>query len=149
MKIEEIINSDLKKAMLARDTAKKEALRGVKKVIIESKTSKGGSGDISDEEIIKIIQKLVKQGKESAGLFKSQDREDLYEFEMLQVQAMEVYLPEQLSEEQVTEKVKEIIAKVGATSMKEMGKVMGIATKELAGIADGKLVSQKVRELLA
>lgn len=149
MMIEEKINSDLKEAMKARDKGATEAIRSIKKAVIEAKTSKGAAGDIQDADIIKIIQKLAKQGKDSADIYKNQNREDLYEQEMEQVKVFEKYLPKQLSEEELTERVKAIISNAGATSMKEMGKVMGIASKELAGIADGKLISQKVRELLA
>ena len=143
------INNDLKEAMKAREKEKLEALRGIKKVILEAKSSKGAGSELSDEEILQIIAKLAKQGNDSAVIFKDQGRTDLYEQEVAQVAIFESYLPAKMSEEELTAAVQAIISETGATSMKDMGKVMGIATKKLAGQADGKDISAKVRSLLA
>ena len=142
------INDDIKTAMKAREKDKLEALRGIKKVMLEAKTAKGGSDELSDEDAIKIISKLAKQGNDSAAIYKEQNREDLYETEMIQVAVFEKYLPAKISDEELTAVVKAIIEETGAASMKDMGKVMGIASKKLAGKADGKDVSVKVRSLL-
>lgn len=142
------INDDIKTAMRAREKDKLEALRGIKKVMLEAKTAKGGSDELSDEDAIKIISKLAKQGNDSAAIYKEQNREDLYETEMIQVAVFEKYLPAKISDEELTALVKAIIEETGAASMKDMGKVMGIASKKLAGKADGKDVSVKVRSLL-
>lgn len=142
------INSDIKDAMKARDKETLEALRGIKKVMIEAKTSKGAGAELSDDEALKIISKLAKQGSDSANIYKEQGREDLYEQEMKQVAVYEKYLPEKMSDEDLEAAVKAIIDEVGATSMKDMGKVMGIASKKLAGQADGKDISVKVKALL-
>jgi len=149
MNIEEKVNADIKKAMLARDKVSLEALRGIKKLIIEAKTVKGGSGEVDDTSVIKIIQKLSKQGKDSALIYKEQNREDLYEQEMAQVKVFETYLPEQLSDEELIGIIKKIIEETGAESMKDMGKVMGMASKKLAGKADGRVISEKVKLLLS
>ena len=135
--------------MLARDKVRLEALRGIKKEFLEAKTAKGGDGELSDDTALKILAKMVKQRKESASIYTEQNREDLAGEELAQAAIIEEYLPKQLSEEELTAALKEIIARVGATSAKEMGKVMGTATKELAGKAEGKAISAKVRELLA
>lgn len=143
------INNDLKEAMKAREKEKLEALRGIKKVILEAKSSKGAGSELSDEEILQIIAKLAKQGNDSAVIFKDQGRTDLYEQEVAQVAIFESYLPAKMSDEELTAAVQAIITETGANSMKDMGKVMGIATKKLAGQADGKDISAKVRSLLA
>lgn len=148
MSLEAQINNDIKEAMKAKDRVRLEALRGVKKEIIEAKTSKGASGELTDADILKIVQKMVKQRKESAELFKTKGRDDLAENELAEVDAIKGYLPAQLSKEEIGPLVKAIIEKVGATSMKEMGKVMGVASKELAGKADGKDISAVVKQLL-
>ncbi|MCK3685876.1 GatB/YqeY domain-containing protein [Maribellus sp. YY47] len=142
------INNDIKEAMKAREKEKLEAIRGIKKVMLEAKTAKGAGADLTDEEALQIISKLAKQGSDAAAIFKQQGREDLYEQEMLQVAVFEQYLPAKMSDEELTEAVKAIVEEVGATSMKDMGKVMGIASKKLAGKADGKDISAKVKELL-
>jgi uncharacterized protein YqeY len=149
MNLEAQINNDIKEAMKAKDRIRLEALRGVKKEVIEAKTSKGAAEELSDADIVKIVQKMVKQRKDAAELFKSQNREDLAEKELAEVEAIAGYLPKQLTKEELEPIVKEIIEKVGATSMKEMGKVMGVASKELAGKADGKDISAVVKQLLA
>lgn len=143
------VSGDIKTAMLARDKVRLEALRGIKKEFLEAKTAKGGDGELSDDAALKILAKMVKQRKESASIYTEQNREDLAGEELAQTAIIEEYLPKQLSEEELTAALKEIIARVGATSAKEMGKVMGTATKELAGKAEGKAISAKVRELLA
>lgn len=143
------VSGDIKTAMLARDKVRLEALRGIKKEFLEAKTAKGGDGELSDEAALKILAKMVKQRKESASIYTEQNREDLAGEELAQAAIIEEYLPKQLSEEELTAALKEIIARVGATSAKEMGKVMGTASKELAGKAEGKAISAKVRELLA
>ena len=143
------VSGDIKTAMLARDKVRLEALRGIKKEFLEAKTAKGGDGELSDAAALKILAKMVKQRKESASIYTEQNREDLAGEELAQAAIIEEYLPKQLSEEELTAALKEIIARVGATSAKEMGKVMGVASKRLAGRADGKDISAKVRELLA
>lgn len=142
------INKDIKEAMKAREKEKLEALRAIKKVMLEAKTAKGGSDELSDEDAIKIISKLAKQGGDSAAVYKEQNRMDLYEAEIAQVAVFENYLPAKISDDELTAVVNSIIEETGAASMKDMGKVMGIASKRLAGQADGKDISVKVRTLL-
>lgn len=149
MSIEEQINEGIKNAMKTHDKVRLETMRNIKKVILEAKTKPGAGDRIEDAECIRIIQKLAKQGKESAEIYKQQGRADLYEQESGQVAVLEEFLPKQLSEAELTEALKEIIAQVGASSPQDMGKVMGAATKKLAGLADGKAISAKVKELLA
>lgn len=143
------INNDIKEAMKAREKEKLEAIRGIKKVMLEAKSAKGAGAELSDEEALQIISKLAKQGSDAAVIFKEQGREDLYEQEMAQVAVYEQYLPAKMSDEELSAVVKAIVDEVGATSMKDMGKVMGIASKKLAGQADGKDISAKVKELLS
>ncbi|TRX71874.1 GatB/YqeY domain-containing protein [Carboxylicivirga sp. M1479] len=148
MSLELQVNSDIKEAMKAKDKVRLEALRGIKKEVIEAKTSKGAAEELTDADVMKIVQKMVKQRKDAAALFSSQNREDLAEKELEEVKAIEVYLPQQLSQEELKPIVQAIIERVGASSMKEMGKVMGVASKELAGKADGKDISVVVKQLL-
>lgn len=148
MTLEERINADIKQAMLAKDKKKLEALRAVKAAILLLKTN-GTGNEISEKEETACLQKLVKQRKEAAALYKEQNREDLYEEESYQQKIIEAYLPEQLSEEEITVKLKEIISQTGASSMKDMGKVMGMAQEVFAGKADNKLVSTLVKQMLA
>lgn len=143
------ISNDIKEAMKARDKVRLETLRNIKKVFIEAKTAPGANDTLEDAQALKILQKLAKQGHDSADLYTSQNRPDLAEEEMAQVNVIESYLPKQMSEEEIEAVVKEIIAQTGAQSMKEMGKVMGIASKQLAGKADGKKISEIVKKLLA
>ncbi|HZL08528.1 MAG TPA: GatB/YqeY domain-containing protein [Prolixibacteraceae bacterium] len=143
------ISKDILIAMKAREKEKLEALRGIKKVMIEAKSVAGASGELTDQESLKIIQKLAKQGNDSAAIYKEQNRDDLYEQEMFQVKIFETYLPVKMSDAELSETVKSIIAEVGATGMKDMGKVMGLASKKLAGLADGKDISDKVKALLS
>ena len=143
------ISEDIKKAMLARDKVRLEALRGVKKEFLEAKTAKGANGELSDDTATKIMVKMVKQRKESAKIYQENNRAELAENELAEAAVIEEYLPKQLSPEELEAELKAIIAETGASSPKEMGKVMGIATKRLAGKAEGKLISAKVKELLA
>ena len=148
MTLFEQINEGIKAAMKAREKDRLQALRNIKKVMLEEKSAKGADASITDSEALKIISKLAKQGTDSATIYKDQGREDLYELEMIQVKIYESFLPEKMSEAELEEIVKSIINKVGASSMKDMGKVMGLASKELAGKADGKDIAEKVKELL-
>lgn len=143
------ISDDIRLAMLARDKERLEALRNVKKVLLEAKTAKAGNEELSDDIALKAIAKLAKQGRDSAEIYKQQNRLDLYDPEMAQVKILESYLPKQMDDAELTAIIKAIIEKVGATSIKEMGKVIGLASKELAGKADGKLISEKVKSLLS
>jgi uncharacterized protein YqeY len=149
MNLFDTVSEDIKNAMKAHDKVALETLRNVKKYFLEAKTAEGANGELSDADALKIIQKLVKQGKDSASQYIAANRQDLADVELGQVKVMEGYLPKQLSPEKLESRLKEIIAKVGATSPKEMGKVMGVASKELAGLADGRAISTKVKELLA
>lgn len=143
------ISEDIKKAMLARDTERLEALRGIKKEFLEAKTAKGSDGTLSDEKAVQILSKMIKQRKESADIYTAQQRPELAAVELAQAAVIEEYMPRQLSDEELTQALRDIIARVGATSPKEMGKVMGVASKELAGKAEGRTISAKVKELLA
>ncbi|OQX73225.1 MAG: glutamyl-tRNA amidotransferase [Bacteroidetes bacterium 4484_249] len=149
MSLEKTINSDIKTAMLAKDKKKLEALRAVKAAILLEKTNKGADGDIAENTEMKILQKLVKQRKDSAELYKSQGRDDLAEEENFQLSVIEKYLPEQMSEEDIRKTIQEIISETGASSMKDMGRVMGMSTKKLVGKADNKLIASIVKELLS
>jgi uncharacterized protein YqeY len=146
MALEEKINADIKSAMLARDAAKLESLRAVKSAILLLKTSAEG---YTDETETKALLKMVKQRKETADLYKTQNRADLADVELAQAAIIEAYLPKQMSEEEIKAEVQKIITSVGASSPADMGKVMGVATKQLAGKADGKIVSGFVKELLS
>ena len=148
MELFDIISNDIKEAMKAKDKVALDTLRNIKKVLLEAKTAPGAGDTVSDETAIKLIQKLAKQGKESAELFQSQNRPELAAEELAQVSVMERYLPKQMSEEEITATLKEIIAQIGAAGPQDMGKVMGIATKQLAGKADGKVISAIVKQLL-
>ena len=143
------ISEDIKAAMKARDKLRLETLRNIKKVFIEAKTAPGANDTLADADAIKIIQKLAKQGREAAAIFSQKGRQDLAEGELAQVAVIEGYLPPQLSEAEIEIAVREIIAQTGATGMKDMGKVMGMASKHLAGKADGRAISNIVKRLLA
>ena len=145
----EQISTDIKEAMKARDKVRLETLRNIKKVFLEAKTAPGANDELADDAAMKILQKLAKQGKESANTYTQQNRPDLAEAELAQVAVIEEYLPKALSTEEIEAIVKDIITEVGATSMKEMGKVMGIASKKMAGQADGGVISGIVKNLLA
>ena len=135
--------------MKAKDAVKLASLRAVKAAILLAKTAEGGNGEITDQDIVKIIQKLVKQRKESAQQYNDAGRPELAENELAEVAAMERYLPKQLSEDEVKAELEKIMAEVGATQPSDMGKVMGVATKRLAGLAEGRLISTLVKQLLA
>ena len=143
------ISEDIKAAMKARDKVRLETLRNIKKVFLEAKTAPGANDTLADADALKIIAKLAKQGKETAKTYSDAGRQDLADAELAQVEVLESYLPKQLSQEEIEAEVKRIIAEVGATSMKEMGKVMGSASKQLAGKADGRDISEIVKKLLA
>ncbi len=148
MSLEQQISKGIMDAMKAKDAVRLSALRNAKKYIIEAKTSGPGITELPDADVLKILSKLAKQGADSAAIFTGQNRPDLAEEELAQVAVFQEFLPRQLSPEELTAEVKAVIAEVGATSMKEMGKVMGVASKRLAGRADGKEISDKVKELL-
>lgn len=143
------VSEDIKKAMLAKDKVALDALRGIKKEFLEAKTAKGTDGELHDEVALKILQKMVKQRKESAEMYVAAGRQELADNELAQVKIIEQYLPQPMSEEELTATLKAIITQVGASGPQDMGKVMGIATKQLAGKAEGKAISMKVKELLA
>lgn len=143
------VSNDIKEAMKARDKVRLETLRNIKKVFLEAKTAPGSNDTLDDATAMKILAKLAKQGKESAATFVSQNRQDLADEELAQVKVIEEYLPKPLSAEEIEAAVKDIIAQTGAQSIKEMGKVMGIASKQMAGKADGKMISDIVKKLLA
>ena len=142
------ISNDIKDAMKAKDRVRLETLRNIKKVFLEAKTAPGANDTLTDDAAMKIMQKLVKQGKDSAALYTEQGRADLAEAELAQVAVIETYLPKQMSAEELEVALKAIIAEVGAEGPKDMGKVMGTATKKLAGLAEGRAISAKVKELL-
>lgn len=142
------ISEDIKKAMLARDKVRLEALRGIKKEFLEAKTAKGANGELSDETALKIMVKMVKQRKESASIYEQNNRPELAENELAEARVIEEYLPKQLTEEELEAELKRIIAETGAEGPKDMGKVMGVASKALSGRAEGRAISAKVKELL-
>lgn len=149
MRLEEKVSEGIKEAMKAQDAVRRDTLRNVKKFIIEAKTLGTSVDELPDGDVLKIIQKLTKQGADSADIYKAQGRDDLYQYEMAQVAVLREFLPQQMDDAALTAAVEAIIAACGATSMKDMGKVMGTASKELAGKADGKDISAKVKELLS
>lgn len=142
------VSEDIKKAMLARDKVRLEALRGAKKEFLEAKTAKGANGELTDDNATKIIVKMVKQRKESAKIYQDNSRPELAENELAEAAVLEEYLPKQLSSEELANELKTIIAAVGATGPKDMGKVMGVASKQLAGRAEGRTISETVKTLL-
>ena len=149
MDLFERVSEDIKTAMKAKDKVALETLRNIKKVFLEAKTAPGANDTLTDDAALKIImQKLMKQGKDAAEIYIQQGRQDLADAELAQVKVIEVYLPKQMSAEELEAALKEIIAETGATSGKDMGKVMGVASKKLAGLAEGRAISAKVKELL-
>lgn len=144
----EQISNDIKEAMKARDKVRLETLRNIKKVFLEAVTAPGANDVLEDADALKILQKLAKQGKEAAATFTQQARQDLADAELAQVKVIEEYLPKALSEAEIEVKVKEIIAQTVASTMKDMGRVMGLASKQLAGLADGGAISAIVKRLL-
>ena len=149
MELEKKIQADLVSAMKAKETVRLASLRAIKAAIMLAKTAEGATGEVDDTAIVKIIQKLVKQRKESAQQYNDAGRPELAENELAEAAAMEIYLPKQLSEAEVEEQLKAIIAEVGASKPSDMGKVMGVATKKLAGLAEGRMISTLVKKLLA
>lgn len=149
MSLEKTISSEIMAAMKAKDAVRLSALRNIKKYIIEAKTSGTAVDELPDADVIRIITKLAKQGTDSAAIYTQQNRADLAEEEMAQVKVMQEFLPQQLTAEELAAEVKAIISETGASSITDMGRVMGVASKRLAGRADGKDISAKVRELLA
>lgn len=149
MRLEQKIMTELKAAMLAKDEAALRSLRAVKAAILLAKTSEGASGELKEEDEIKLLQKLVKQRKDSLEIFQQQNRADLAKKEEEEIAVIEKFLPKQMSQEELKEALKTIIASVGASSPADMGKVMGAATKQFAGKADGKTISAMVKELLS
>ena len=149
MTIFDRISEDIKKAMIAQNKVELLALRNIKKELLEAKTSKEVSGNLTDEIATKVISKIVKKNKDAAALFKEQKRADLAEEYTAQIEVMQRYLPAQMSDAELTTAVKAIIARLGATSMQDLGKVMGIASKELTGKAEGRTISEKVKQLLS
>ena len=143
------ISEGIKEAMKAKDAVRRDTLRNVKKVFLEAKTAPGANDELSDADALKILQKLAKQGRESAEIFTQQGRADLAENELAQVRVLEAYLPKQLSEAELESALRAIITQLGITEPREMGKVMGVATKQLAGKADGKAISAMVKKILA
>lgn len=148
MALEETINNDLKAAMMAKDAAAMRALRAVKAALLLAKTEKGGTGEVTAEKEVQILTKLVKQRKESIDIFEKQNREDLATTEKEEVAVIEKYMPSMMSDEEITAVIQKAIAATGATTQREMGKVMGAVSKELAGKADNKKVSEIVKSLL-
>ena len=149
MSLFEQVSKDIVAAMKAKDKVRLEALRNIKKVFIEAKTAPNANDTLEDATALKLLQKLAKQGRDSASLYTQQNRADLAEAEMAQVNVIESYLPKALSTEEIEAAVKAIIAETGAQSIKEMGKVMGMASKQLAGQASGSAISEVVKRLLA
>ena len=146
MPLEEKINADIKTAMLARDQQKLEAIRGIKSALLLLKSS---GKPVTDEDEIKALQKMVKQRKESADIYQQQNRKDLADVELFQLAVIEQYLPKQMSEDEIRAALSQVISQVGAKSPADMGKVMGVATKQLAGKADGKIILEMVKKMLA
>jgi uncharacterized protein YqeY len=149
MSLKQQIESDIKQAMLAKDKDGLRALRAIKSLILLEETKEGAAADLAPEDEIKLLTKAVKQRRDSAEIYRSQNRPDLMEAEMTEIAVIEKYLPKQLTEEEVKARLQEIIGRVGAKSPADMGKVMGVATKELAGLAEGKTVSALVKSLLS
>ena len=149
MSLKQQIDADIKKAMLSKTKEELEALRSIKSLILLAETEKGGSTDLTSDAENKLLMKAAKQRKESADIFESQNRKDLAERELLQLEVINRYLPKQLSEEEIKSALKSVIQEVGAKGPQDMGKVMGVATKKLAGQADGKVISDLVKKLLS
>ena len=143
------IGEDLLGAMKAREKEKLEALRNIKKALIEARAAKGANLELTDDESLKVIQKLAKQGRDSASIYKEQGRDDLFGQEIFQVGILESYLPVKLTAEELESYLRELISSMGVSSIRDMGKVMGVASKELAGKADGREISDKVKSLLS
>ena len=143
------VSEDIRSAMLAREKVRLEALRGIKKEFLEAKTAKGANGELSDDTALKILVKMVKQRKESAEIYKTNNRPELAENELAEAAVIEEYLPKQLTPEELEAELKAIISEVGATDMSQMGQVMGIASKRLSGRAEGRAINAAVKALLS
>ena len=148
MSLFDTVSADIQAAMKAREKVRLEALRGAKKEFLEAKTAPGANGELSDEQAVKILMKMVKQRKESARIYVENNRQELADNELAEAEVLEQYLPKQLSAEELDKELRAIIAEVGASSAKEMGKVMGVATKRLAGRADGRTIQAAVKAIL-
>ena len=148
MSLQQIIDQDIKSAMLNKESARLRGLRAIKAALLLARTEKGASDNVSEDTELKVLQKLVKQRKESADIYQAQQRQDLYQIEYEELQVIEAYLPKQMDLNAITVHIKEVIASSGALNMKDMGKVMGLVTKDLAGKADGKTISEVVKQLL-
>jgi uncharacterized protein YqeY len=142
------IDQDIKQAMLAKQAERLRGLRAVKSALLLARTEKGAAEELTEEAEIKVLQRLIKQRRESADIYKTQNRDDLYQIEIEEMEVIEAYLPKQMDREEVETFLRDLIGRVGATSIKDMGKVMGAANKELAGKADGKTISEVVKQLL-
>jgi uncharacterized protein YqeY len=149
MSLQQNIDQDIKSAMLSKDSARLRGLRAIKAALLVAKTEKGASDTITEDVELKVLQKLVKQRKESADIYKTQQRDDLYQIEIEELAVIEAFLPKQMDRDDITTHIKDVIARTGASNMKDMGKVMGLVNKELAGKADGKTISEVVKALLA
>lgn len=143
------IDQDIKQAMLAKQDVRLRGLRAIKSALLLARTEKGASEELTEETELKVLQKLIKQRKESADIYQTQNRPDLYKVEVEEMEVIEAYLPKQMDRGEIESYLKELIGRIGATSVKDMGKVMGTANKELAGKADGKTISEVVKQLLA
>ena len=148
MSLENTVNQDIKTAMLAKNETSLRSLRAIKSALLLAKTEKGAAQELTEEAEIKVLQRLVKQRKESADIYTSQNRADLYQIETEEIEVIEKYLPKQLSQEELNGYTKGLITKLNVTSVKEMGKIMGVANKELSGKADGKAISETIKNLL-
>jgi uncharacterized protein YqeY len=149
MSLEITINQDIKTAMLAKNESALRGLRAIKSALIIARTEKGASDVLNEEAEIKVLQKLVKQRKESADIYKNQNRDDLYQIEADEIEVIEKYLPKQMSQAELNSYIKSLLEKLNVTSVKEMGKIMGVANKELSGKADGKAISETIKSLLS
>ncbi len=148
MSLKQKIESEIKSAMIARDKIRLGALRSIKSLILLEETKSGAKAEITEEDELKLLTKAAKQRKDSADIYEQQSRPDLYEVEMAELLVLQEFLPKALTEEEITAAIQEIITRTGASSPKDMGKVMGVASKELAGKADGKVISEKVKAIL-
>lgn len=148
MPLQDTINADLKSAMLAKDGVRVRGLRAIKSALLLASTEKGASTALTEEAEVKVLQKLVKQRKESADIYKQQLRDDLYKIEIEEQEVIEAYLPKQMGKEELKAGIEEIVVQIGATGIKDMGKVMGVANKTFSGRADGKTISEMVKEAL-
>lgn len=148
MSLKQKIESEIKSAMIARDKTRLGALRSIKSLILLEETKSGAKAEITEEDELKLLTKAAKQRKDSADIYEQQNRTDLYEVEMAELEVLQEFLPKALTDEEITTAIQEIIAQTGASSPKDMGKVMGVASKQLAGKADGKVISEKVKAIL-